>query len=600
MRRIAGLILVVLLAGCFSSGHKDTDLPDPGRPFPDAYPPTDGSAWPVDLKAPFGALPIEHVVVLADDGVALDGYLLRPDLPDGVLAPVLVQSGPYYVSANDASTQSNPYVQAGFAHLVMSVRGTGNSGGCLHFFGPREQLDQAQLIEWAGTQPWSNGRVGMFGASYVGTTVVEAAIQSPPHLKAAVAVAPVPDLLTLFTTPQGAVWTGVAAQLELAFTGFAGAPRLIGDPDTTHIEAAIAKITGDPTGGSRLCPDVAQAFTDLSIDAVGMDRDPVFWGARDMRPRLPNIVAPFIYTDGYYDDQYFEGPYVFPLVTGAPFQYWAGPWPHQPPDAHPDLGGFIDYMIVWFDFWLKGIGDEPPHLGKAIWEDAASPGVAPTNGVGEWHVSAAWSLPEGVDRLFNLSASTLSEHEAGTERTYRSVPIAEGESGPMLGPGGWLWPKAFLCDQADPVFGAARLVYSTAPATEPWLLAGIPYLDLNITSDQPGGILNAFLLDEQTDGCTPPGEGGEGNPRAALVSFGAADLLHVTDLYGQHPFPTGTPTHIRLELTDIAQVVQPGHRLVLVIGAGNPVDHTSRYAPTITVHAGTDAGPTRLILSVVG
>jgi putative CocE/NonD family hydrolase len=440
----------------------------------------------------------------------------------------------------------------------------------------------------------------MFGGSYVGTTVVEAAIQSPPHLKAAVAVAPVPDLLTLFSTPQGAVWTGVAAQLGLAFSGFAGAPRLIGDPDPSHLEGAIAKITADPTGGSRLCPDVAKAFTDLSADAVGMDRDPVFWEARNMWPHLHNVTAPIIYTDGYYDDQYFEGPHVFPLFTGSPFQYWTGPWPHQPPDDHPELGDFIDYLITWFDFWLKGMGDVPPHLGKAIWEDAASPGVAPENGKGEWHVSDAWPPPEATDRMFNLSGATLSESDAGTERTYRSVPIAEGESGPMLGPGGWLWPKAFLCDQTDPLTGATRLVYSTAPAAEPWLLAGIPRLDLNITSDQPGGIVNAFLLDQQTDGCLPPTEGGSGNQRAALVSFGAADLLHVTDRFGMQPFPTGQPTHIQLELTDIAQVIQPGHRLVLVISAGNPVDHTSRYAPTITIHAGTADGPTRLSLPVVG
>ena len=80
------------------------------------------------------------------------------------------------------------------------------------------------------------------------------------------------------------------------------------------------------------------------------------------------------------------------------------------------------------------------------------------------------------------------------------------------------------------------------------------------------------------------------------MSFGAADLLHVTDPFAMQPFPTDTPTHLRIEMTDIAQVIQPGHELVLVIGAGNPQDHTSRYTPTITVHAGTPDGPTRLLL----
>ncbi|HUR25407.1 MAG TPA: CocE/NonD family hydrolase [Candidatus Thermoplasmatota archaeon] len=594
----AVLLAVFVLAGCSAPAAPPTD--GSARPFADAYPPTDHSVWPADLAGPFEALPIEHVVVMASDGVALDGYLLRPKLPAGVGAPVLITSSPYLASEDDQSTQDNPWVQAGFAHMTMSVRGTGNSGGCLDFFGPREQKDQAEIVEWAGVQPWSNGRVGMHGGSYPGTTVLEAAIQQPPHLKAAVAVAPVPDLLMLYTTPQGAVWTGVAAQLAAAFTGFSTAPRLLGEPDTTHLESAIAALTGDPAGSSRLCPDVFEAFTRLSADLAGLDRPVEFWQARDMDPHLHNITAPLIYTDGYYDDQYFEGAHVFANFTGGPFQYWAGPWPHAPPHEHPLYGDFQDYMVTWFDFWLKGIGPEPTDLGKAIWEDTAFPAVSPTQGDGEWHVSAAWPPPEAVPRSFNLSGSSLSQTAGSTERTYRSLPLPEGESGPMLGPGGWLWPKAFLCQQTDPLSDTVRLVYTLEPASDPWLIAGIPYLDLNVSSDQPGGIVNAFLLDSPSDGCTPPlGDAGTGNDAAALISFGAADLLHVTDLHGSHPFPTGTPTHIRLELTDIAQVVQPGHRLVLVIGAGNPVDHTSRYQPTITIHAGTPQEPTQLVLPTV-
>ena len=593
------LVAALLLAGCLGPTHPPASPAAPKPAFADAYPPTDGSAWPTGLKGPFAALPIEHVAVPADDGVAIDGWLLKPKLPDGVKAPVLIESSPYFVTADDASTQGNYWVKAGYAVMTMSVRGTGDSGGCLDFFGPREQKDQAELVEWAGVQPWSNGRVGMHGGSYVGTTVVEAAIQAPPHLKAAVAVAPVPDLLTLFTTPQGAVWTAVATQLELAFSGFAAAPRLVGDPDPSHIQAAVAKITADPGGGSRLCPDVVANFNALALDPVGMDRDKAFWEARDMWPKMHNITAPFIYTDGYYDDQYFEGPHVFPLVDHAPFQYWAGPWPHQAPDKHPELGDFQDYMLTWFDYWLKGVGPAPANLGKAIWEDTLVPGVSPTNGKGEWHVSAAWPPPEAVERAFNLSGAALTNSSASTERTYHSAPVPEGESGPMLGPGGWLWPKAFVCDQAAPATDPVRLVYATEAASEAWLVAGIPHLDLNLTSDQPGGILNAFLLDEPPAGCGPGSEGGASVQAPALISFGAADLLHVTDMWGAHPFPTNVPTHVRIELTDIAQVVQPGHRLVLVLSAGDPVDHTSRYQPTITVHAGSAAGPTALTLPVV-
>ena len=56
------------------------------------------------------------------------------------------------------------------AVAIFNVRGTGNSGGCFSWLGPAEQRDQAFLVEWLAKRPWSNGRIGMMGLSYHGTT----------------------------------------------------------------------------------------------------------------------------------------------------------------------------------------------------------------------------------------------------------------------------------------------------------------------------------------------------------------------------------------------------------------------------------------------
>ena len=58
----------------------------------------------------------------------------------------------------------------GIAGAVVDVRGTGGSGGNLegNFFSPREARDGYAVIEYFGTQPWSTGKVGMAGGSYVG------------------------------------------------------------------------------------------------------------------------------------------------------------------------------------------------------------------------------------------------------------------------------------------------------------------------------------------------------------------------------------------------------------------------------------------------
>ena len=65
---------------------------------------------------------------------------------------------------------------------MMDLRGTGRSQGCLDHLGPNDARDIKQVVEWAASQPWSNGSVGMTGHSYVGSTPAVAAAQNPRGL----------------------------------------------------------------------------------------------------------------------------------------------------------------------------------------------------------------------------------------------------------------------------------------------------------------------------------------------------------------------------------------------------------------------------------
>ena len=84
----------------------------------------------------------------------------------------------------------------GIVGAVVDVRGTGGSGGNLegNFFSPREARDSAAVIEYLGTQPYSTGKVGMAGGSYVGITQYLAAEQRPPHLAAIAPQVAISDL----------------------------------------------------------------------------------------------------------------------------------------------------------------------------------------------------------------------------------------------------------------------------------------------------------------------------------------------------------------------------------------------------------------------
>jgi predicted acyl esterase len=72
----------------------------------------------------------------------------------------------------------------GYILINADPRGAWNSEGDLTFMSPQEAEDCYDLIEWAGTQSWSNGKVGMQGVSYLAWTQWRVAALHPPHLAA--------------------------------------------------------------------------------------------------------------------------------------------------------------------------------------------------------------------------------------------------------------------------------------------------------------------------------------------------------------------------------------------------------------------------------
>ncbi len=151
------------------------------------------------------------VPIAMDDGLILRADVFRP-VADGP-HPVLLTYGPYakglafqdgYPSAWDRMVSQHPDVAAGSSNLYQSwevvdpekwvpdgyacvrvdSRGCGRSPGVIDHFSPRETQDFYDCIEWAGVQPWSNGRVGLNGISYYGINQWQVASRQPPHLAA--------------------------------------------------------------------------------------------------------------------------------------------------------------------------------------------------------------------------------------------------------------------------------------------------------------------------------------------------------------------------------------------------------------------------------
>ena len=147
----------------------------------------------------------------ADDGVVLRADVFRP-LGEGE-HPVILSYGPYakglefkqgykanWARLTKAAPEvlegsSNKYqnwelvdpekwVPDGYVCVRVDSRGAGRSPGFLDSWSAREAKDLHDCIEWAGTQPWSNGKVGINGISYYAMNQWNAGALRPPHLAA--------------------------------------------------------------------------------------------------------------------------------------------------------------------------------------------------------------------------------------------------------------------------------------------------------------------------------------------------------------------------------------------------------------------------------
>ena len=151
------------------------------------------------------------VPVPMDDGIVLRADVFRP-LTDGKV-PALLSYGPYgkglsfqqgYATAWNKMVEDHPdtargssnkyqnwevvdpekWVPDGYACVRIDSRGAGRSPGRIDHHAPRETRDLCAAIEWAATQDWCSGKVGLNGISYYASNQWRAAALRPPHLAA--------------------------------------------------------------------------------------------------------------------------------------------------------------------------------------------------------------------------------------------------------------------------------------------------------------------------------------------------------------------------------------------------------------------------------
>jgi predicted acyl esterase len=379
------------------------------------------AAAPPRLPDPTYRAVAREVLVRMDDGVRLAATVAFPSRDGKTPArrrfPVVLQTTPYGRDAACSCIPGADLATRGLIGATVDVRGTGGSEGSLkdNYFSPREQRDGAALIEYFGTRPYSTGRVGMTGGSYLGITQYLAAERQPRHLKVITPISALSDLYREGYTHEGipnfffdAQYLGV--QQPAGLTGPNTDPSLLG-------ETIGAKI-----GQATVGPGIAFDYESRPNDGPFYhDRSPLYRGRR--------IEVPVLIYDGWHDGFIFGADAMYRVLSkrrGVETQLYLDPCTHKgcgPPfDPLTNPSNLENPEAVVFEFLRKYLVPEArvPHRPRVR---------AYVQGAGRWTRATRWPPPRSRARRLYLAPGGLARSRPGrrSTRSYATNP-AEGLS----------------------------------------------------------------------------------------------------------------------------------------------------------------------------
>jgi putative CocE/NonD family hydrolase len=510
--RLAAVVAAVtlLLSGCTA------DRADRSR----------GGPWPPDAgRGPCEVTKEGDVPATMRDGTILRADVYRPRTSDAV--PVILMRTQYGKSGAQSGARYQPpdwFASHCYLVVVQDIRGQGASAGVFSEF-THDQTDGYDSVEWAAALPGSDGKVGMYGSSYVGATQWLAAVTAPPHLVTIVPANTASDYYDGWTYEGGEF--RLAFVLPWAMESIATtAAQNRNDEATVHELAAATK---DPTRWLNFRP-----FKDLPpmqpgnaavapwyFDWIRHSTRDDFWRQFSIRDRYASVTVPVMHFEGWYDAFLAGGVENFAgmVAHGANDNARAnqrlviGPWDHVDwgrPDSTPApmlkaIGAVGDspintLMLDWYDHFLKGKDN----------------GVAGTPrvdyflmGADVWKTAPSWPLPTTKPTAYYLSGSGGADREGHLVDAPPATDPPDGYTydprfpAPSLGGhsccGAQSGPQGPY-DQTPVEQRSDVLVYSSAPLPHDTEVTGATTVNLWAESSSPDTDFTAKLTVVKPDG----------------------------------------------------------------------------------------------------
>jgi len=463
---------------------------------------------------------IQHDVPMKTrDGVILYADIYRPKSSDRF--PVILLRTPYDKSVNWAVSPVFKMVPRGYVVIIQDVRGRYTSEGEWYPF-KHEQADGFDTVEWAAALPFSDGKVGMMGASYVGATQMLAAIAQPPHLAAIAPNMTASNYHDGWTYQSGAFeqwfdenWTSQIAQNTLH--------RLISQNTNALVGIATLPLVNYPVFNFGQLPAEAQLTATIApyyLDWLAHPDYDDYWKQWSIEENFSKIAVPMLQVGGWYD-----------IFNAGTLRNYMGARAHGSTDAartqqhllieigghagfgrrigdvdfgpHATENAYVDVILDWYDFLFKGIKNEFA---------ADKPVKLFVMGANEYRQEDDWPSPQARSTKYFLHSAGKANSLRGDGSLSTSAPKSEPADNYFYNPAN---PAPTvggpLCCDAEHMEPGPRdqravesrddvLVYSTGPLPSDLEVTGPVTADLFVKSSAVDTDFTAKLVDVAPDG----------------------------------------------------------------------------------------------------
>jgi putative CocE/NonD family hydrolase len=309
------------------------------------------------------------------DGVQLNATVFKPD-PQPSPLPVVFTLTPY--NSDTYYPRARYFAENGYVYALVDVRGRGNSQGEFLPF-ENEGRDGHDVVEWLAAQPWSNGKIAMWGGSYAGFDQWETLRHFPPHLATIVPAA---------AAAMGVdfpAWNNVHAPYLMQWatytSGVTPQSNLFGDSAFWIAKFRELYRSGRPFREFDRIVGNSSAWFQRLLQHPQLDD---YWkGLRPAMADYARIGVPILTISGHYDDDQYGAMHYYRMhmahgsaAARQRHHLVMGPWDHAGTRTpNREVGGLrfgpgsvVDLNALhkaWYDWTLKD-GPKPEFLKKRI------------------------------------------------------------------------------------------------------------------------------------------------------------------------------------------------------------------------------------------